>query len=149
MAHEVVHDGPPFAAERRLPPVAELAVGSMALVIIGGIYLAAHIPGRTPLAPAVVLLIGAAILLAAVVVALGRVGEFAWHRFRQVLGWTVLAYIAIAGMIELTFILDGTPSRIMVILTLMLVIFAVDIPLLFAFSVARYQPASSEGGELP
>jgi hypothetical protein len=31
-------------AARRLPPIAELVMASMAMVIAGGIYLAAHLP---------------------------------------------------------------------------------------------------------
>jgi hypothetical protein len=42
-------------------------------------------------------------------------------------------------MIEYVFVADGTPGRPLLVLTLMLAIFAVDIPLILAFSVARYQ----------
>jgi hypothetical protein len=39
------------------------------------------------------------------------------------------------------FIRDDIPSDVMTLLTASLAIFALNIPLLFGFSVARYQPA--------
>ena len=51
-------------SEPKLPPVTQLAMASLALIVAGGIYLAAHIPNHVPLAPAVILLIASALLLA-------------------------------------------------------------------------------------
>jgi hypothetical protein len=44
-------------------------------------------------------------------------------------------------MLEYVFVLDGTRGSTLVVMTVMLAIFAVDVPVLLAFSVARYQPA--------
>lgn len=132
--------------ERSLPPVAEMAVGTMILVIIGGIDIAARLPHQAPLALPIILLVAAAGLLLANVISLSRIGEFAWHTFFTVLKYALLAYLVIAGMLEFVFVLDNTPGTILVILTLMLVIFAVNIPVLFAFSVARYQPVDRPSG---
>ena len=49
-----MNERPPLA-DRRLLPVAEVAVASMVLVIAGGIYMAAHLPARPPLGLAEVL----------------------------------------------------------------------------------------------
>ena len=49
--------------ERRLPPVTEIAMASLALIVAGGIYLSAHLPEHVPLAPAIVLLAASAVLL--------------------------------------------------------------------------------------
>ncbi|HUY53648.1 MAG TPA: hypothetical protein VMV23_00625 [Candidatus Nanopelagicaceae bacterium] len=124
---------------RRLPPVAELAVGSLALIVVGGIYLAAHIPGPVSLVPAIVLWALAAALLLVNAALLSRLSGFAWGRFRQVGGWALLAYAISAGMLEYVFVIDRVPARELVWLSLMLVVYAVDIPLILAFSVARYQ----------
>ncbi|MHB8323849.1 MAG: hypothetical protein ACYDEA_08880 [Candidatus Dormibacteria bacterium] len=129
---------PPRA--RRLPPVAELAVASLSLIVVGGIYLAAHIPGPVALAPAIGLWAGAAFLLAVDAVLLSRLGEFAWSRFRQVGLWALLAYAISAGMLEYVFMIDRVPLAELIWLTLMLAVYALDIPLILAFSVARYQP---------
>jgi hypothetical protein len=127
--------------ERRLPPIAEMAVVTMALVIVGGIDIAAYLPRRAPLGPPIGLLVAAGFLLVANLVALSRLRKFAWDKFFLVGGCALLAYIVIAGMLEYVFVLDHTPRTLLVLMSMMLAIFAVDIPLLFAFSVARYQPA--------
>lgn len=127
--------------ERRLPPIAELAVGSMALIVVGGVYLAANMPRHASLPPAIVVLVLAAGLLAANLVLVSRLEDFAWRTFLRVGAWAQLAYVVIAGMLLYVFVLDGTRGGQLAVLTLMLIVFAVDIPLLLAFSVARYQPA--------
>ncbi|MDA8266242.1 MAG: hypothetical protein M0T79_13035 [Actinomycetota bacterium] len=125
--------------DRKLPPVAEMAVGAMALVVVGGIYLASHLPKAAPLGPAVGLLAAAGALLLADVAVVSRISDFAWDAFFKVGGWALLAYVVIAGMLEYVFVLDHTRGSILVVITLMLLVFALAIPLLMAFSVARYQ----------
>jgi hypothetical protein len=125
---------------RKLPPVAEIAVVSMALVIVGGIFMASHLPAHPPLGFAEVLLVMAAVVLVTNVVLLARLRDFAWASFFLVAKWALLAYLVIAGMLEYIFVLDGTRGQILVVMTCMLAIFAANVPLLLAFSVARYQP---------
>ena len=127
--------------QRALPPVAEVAIASMIFVVIGGIYLAAYLPQIAPLGPAIGLLVAAGVLLIANVVLLSRVRDFAWDTFILVGRWTLVAYVVIAGMLEYVFVVDHTRGSMLVVVTLMLVVYAVDIPVLLAFSVARYQPA--------
>jgi len=129
-------------AERRLPPISEVAVATIAVVVMGGIYLAAHLPRRAPLGPAYGLLGIAGALLLWNVVSLSRLRPFAWDTFFLVGRWALLAYLIFAGMLEFIFIFDHVRGAILVILTLMLAIYAVNIPLLLAFSVARYQPVA-------
>ncbi|HEY2428783.1 MAG TPA: hypothetical protein VGI06_07630, partial [Acidimicrobiales bacterium] len=74
------------------------------------------------------------------VVSLSRLRSFAWATFFLVGKWALVAYLVIAGMLEYVFVLDHTRGSVLVVLTLMLAVFAVNIPLLLAFSVARYQP---------
>jgi hypothetical protein len=130
------------SAGRQLPPVPALGVASMILVVAGGIYLAAHLPRPAPLGPAVGLLIAAGALVLTAAGLVSRLRPFAWSSFSRVAGWSFAAYVVIAGLLEYVFVLDGTRGAVLVVLTLMLVIFAVDIPLLFGFSVARYQEPS-------
>lgn len=131
------HDAP--VMRRRLPPVAELTVGSMALVIVGGIWMASHLPARPPLGPALGLLIAGVVLLATAVVLLARIRPFAWDRLFLVARWALAAYVVIAGMLEFVFVKDGTRGSSLALLTMMLVVFAVDVPLILGFTVARYQ----------
>ena len=124
--------------ERSFPPITELAVVALALIVVGGIYLASYVPRSVPLVPAVALLVLAAALLATNAYLLSRLRGFAWDRFLQVFKWTLLAYAITAGMIAYAFVTDGTRGSVLVVLLLMLVVYSVDIPLILAFSVARY-----------
>jgi hypothetical protein len=124
--------------ERPLPPVTQLAMASMALIVAGGIYLSAHLPRHVPLGPAIALLGASALLLVANLIALSRVREFAWPRFFQVGRWSLLGYLVIAGMIEYVFVRDHIGGGALVVLTLSLAVFAVHVPMLVGFTVARY-----------
>ncbi|MGO9489520.1 MAG: hypothetical protein ACLQBB_10885 [Solirubrobacteraceae bacterium] len=134
--------------ERRLPPVTQIGMTSLALVLAGGIYLAAHLPKHVPLTPAVILLAASIALLLGNMVALARVPDFAWGRFFEVARWALLAYLVIAGMIEYAFLQDHLSGGSLVVLTLSLVVFAVHVPMLIGFTVARYDtgPAPLSGG---
>jgi hypothetical protein len=126
--------------EQRLPPVTQLAVVSMALIVAAGIYIASHLPNEVPLAPAVALLVASALLMAGNLLALSRVPNFNWPLFRDVAKWAALAYCVIAGILEFVFINDGTRGGVLVVLTLSLVVYAVHVPLLIGYTVARYDP---------
>jgi len=126
------------AAARRFPPVAELAIGSLALVVIGGILMASYVPRRPPLGvPLALAAVSTALLLAGVFL-LSRLDQFAWPRFFVVFRWALLAYVISAGMIGFAFIRDHTRGAPLALVTVMLVIFAIDVPLVIAVTVARY-----------
>jgi hypothetical protein len=124
--------------ERRLPPVTEVGMASLALIVAGGIYLSAHLPEHVPLGPAVALLAASALLLVGNLIALARVNDFAWARFFDVAKWSLLAYAVIAGMIEYSFLRNHLRGGPLVVLTLSLVVFAVHVPMLVGFTVARF-----------
>jgi hypothetical protein len=124
--------------ERRLPPVTQLAMASLALIVIGGIYLSAHLPQHVSLTPAVILLAASACLLGVNLVTLARVKDFHWGRFATVARWSLLAYLVIAGMIEYAFVRNHVRGGALVVLTLSLLVFAVHVPTLIGFTVARY-----------
>ena len=126
--------------ERRLPPVTEVGIASMALIVIGGIWIASHLPHHVPLAPAVVLLAASALLVVFNVVSLRRVPDFNWASFFGVAKWAGLAYAITAGMLLYVFIDDGTSGGQLIVLTLSLVVYAIHVPLLIGFTVARYEP---------
>jgi len=124
--------------ERRLPPVTQLGMLSLGLVLVGGIYLSAHLPEHVSLGPAVGLLAASALVFAGNLLALARVKGFAWARFFAVAKWALLAYALISGMIEYVFLRNHTSGGPLVVLTLSLVLFAVNVPVLIGFTVARY-----------
>lgn len=129
----------PSLLDRHLPPVTEIGAASMIAIAAGVIYLAAYLPKHAPLGVAVALLTLAAALQLTNAILLFRLRDFAWDRFFQVGGWALLAYAVIAGMIEYAFIYDKTRGTQLVVMSLMLALFMLNVPVLIAFTVARYQ----------
>ena len=127
-------------SEQRLPPVTELGVVSMALIVTGGISIAAQLPGHVALGLPVALLAASALIMVWNVVSLARAPGFNRPLFIEVARWALLAYCVIAGILEWVFVKDGTRGGVLVVLTLSLVVFAVHVPLLIGFTVARFQP---------
>jgi hypothetical protein len=128
----------PAAEQRRLPPVTEIGMLSLALIVAGGIYLSAHLPKHVPLTPAIILLALSALLLVGNLVALSRVERFAWGRFVNVGKWALLAYAITAALIEFSFVHNHLRGGALVVLSLSLVVYAVHVPMLIGFTVARY-----------
>lgn len=128
----------PTLPDRPMPPVTQVGMASLALIVAGGIYLAAHLPQSVPLGPAIALLILSALLLAGNLISLTRVEGFAWERFFQVGRWALLAYAITAGLIEYAFLRNGLSGGPLVVVTLSLVVYALHVPMLIAFTVARY-----------
>ena len=134
-------------SERRLPPVTQIGMTSLALIVAGGIYLAAHLPNHVPLAPAIALLTVSVLLLAGNLALLARVPDFPWSRFFDIAKWALLAYAIIAGMIEYSFLRDHITGGVLVVLTLSLVVFAVHVPVLIGFTVARFDQAEEPAAD--
>jgi hypothetical protein len=132
-----------MSEERSLPPVTQLGMLSLALVVAAVIYLSAHLPEHVSLGPAIALLALSAVLLIGNVAALWRTEGFAWRRFLEVARWALLAYSIIAGLIEYVFLRNNTSGGPLIVLTLSLVVFALTVPVLIAFTVARYDDPDS------
>jgi hypothetical protein len=132
----------PAPPERTVPPVTQLVIGSLALVIIGGIVMATTFPQPPSLAIPIALLAGSAILFAISLLLLTRHPGFAWPVFFGVARWALLAYLVIAGMIEFAFIHNHASGAPLLVLSLMLLMFALDVPLSIGFTVARFADSS-------
>jgi drug/metabolite transporter (DMT)-like permease len=128
-----------------LPPVARLATLTLALTVAGGIVMASNYGHSPSLMLPTALAIAGTVVLVVNVILLSRIKGFAWDTFFRVFGWALLAYLVIAGILEFVFAFDHTPAKELGLFSAMLALFAVDVPLLLAFSVARYQPAPSAG----
>ena len=134
------------ATEAAVPPepkVTELGMLSIALVAAGVIYIAASLPRHAALGPAVALLAAAVAVLVLNLVLLARRPGFAWWRFRLVAGWMFLVYVVISGMIEYAFLYDHTRGAVLLVLTLLLAVFTLNVPLIAAFTVARFERESA------
>jgi hypothetical protein len=131
--------------DTKYPPVTQIAMVSLALIIAGGIYLSANLPEHVSLAPAVILLVLSAGLMAFNLFSLTRVKDFAWDQFLMVARWSLLAYIVIGGMIEFVFVHNHVRGGTLVVLSLSLLIFSIHVPALMGFTVARYHQAPDPG----
>jgi hypothetical protein len=125
-------------AVRRFPPVAELTTVSLALVVVGGILMASYAPRRPPLGGPAALALASAVLLLAGVFLLSRLREFNWGRFFLVFRWALLAYVISAGIIGFAFVRDHIRGAPLALVAVMLAIYALDVPVIIAFTVARY-----------
>ena len=131
----------PELPEQKLPPVTELGMLSLALIVAGGIYLSANLPAHVSLGPAVALLAASACLLVGNLALLSRVDGFAWARFFAVAKWALLAYAVTAGLIEYVFVRNHLKGGALIVLSLSLVVYAVHVPTLIGFTAARYADA--------
>jgi hypothetical protein len=129
----------PEALRAGYPPAAELATVSLALVVVGGVFMAAYFPTPPPLAVPIALVAISALLLGSAIVLLARWRDFAWAPFSLVARWALVAYVISAGMIEFSFVRNHASGAPLLVVSLMLVLFAVDVPLIIAVTVARYQ----------
>jgi len=129
----------PGTATRKLPPVDLVAVVSMVLVIVSTIYMAARISqGVTIAIPAALVAAGGAVILAGLGI-VGSLGDFPKRTFQRVALWVLVGYGSIAGMLEYVFVRDGMRGERLVVMSLGLLVFALDVTVLLGFSVARYQ----------
>ncbi len=129
----------PSVLDRRLPPVAQLTVASLILMLSSGVYLAAHLPRTPPLGPVVGLLIAGSVLTVVAMVLLSRVRPFAWGTFFLVARWALLAYAVLSAVGAFVFLYDHTRGSTLAVLLCTLVVFAIDVPTVIAFTVARYE----------
>ena len=120
------------------PPVTQLTMASLALVLVGGIVMVGSYPRPASLTAPWLLLAGSAALAGVSLLLLARHTGFAWAVFFRVARWALLAYVLIAAMIEFSFIHNGVQGTPLVLLSLMLVMFALDVPLSIGFTVARF-----------
>ena len=134
-------------SQRKHPPFTEVGMLSLALVVIGGIYLSSHIPQHVSLGLPTALLIASAALVAINLALLSRVPGFAWFRFFQVGKWALAAYLFTAALIEYAFLRNHLKGGPLVILTLSLLVYAVQVPAMIAFTVARYETPAGDGAD--
>jgi len=140
---------PASVLSRRFPPVAGLTTASLGLVVVGGILMASYAPRRPPLGVPVAITVVSAVLLLVSGFLTSRLRPFARDRFFLVFRWALLAYVISAGMIGFAFIKDHVRGAPLAVVFVMLVIFALDVPLVIAFTVARYSSPAGHAGSLP
>lgn len=141
MTHVTTAPVRPF--ERKLPPVIPVAMFGLTLAITGGVLVVAQIGEKPSLAVPTIFMAGAIVLELAAIAMLLTIRPFAWARFALVVRWALLAYVLQSAIIEWSFIINDVPGRPLTVLTAGLVVFATIVPLMIAFTVARYQSVTA------
>jgi membrane-bound acyltransferase YfiQ involved in biofilm formation len=125
-------------------------VATLIVVVAGGVYMTAR-AGRSLVWPIPLALLGvAAVLFVVNLVLLFTRAHRATYRFDvfwRVGGWAFLAYLVIGGMLEYVFVLDHLRGSRLAVITGLLALFIVDVPLILAFTVARYQAVTGGRAE--
>ncbi len=124
---------------RNLPPVNLLCVISMAFVIGAGVYMVSEIPYAPNYAVVFSLVIVSLLVFLVNVAMLAKVSMFNWKVFFQVIRWTLVAYAVISGVLIYVFVFDKMSSKSLSLLIAALILFALNVPLNIAFTVAQYQ----------
>ena len=126
--------------ERSMPPVTGLGMASLACAVVSGVIVASQVGMDDPPMVVPTMFVAAALLLEiATVVVLVRIRPFAWDRFRLVFSVGLAAYVLQSAIIAWAFVINDVPAGPMTILSLGLVVFATIVPVMLAFTVARYQ----------
>lgn len=123
---------------RDSPPVAKVGMLALAVFAAGGIYVSFRLPHHIALAPAAVLLGLSALLLVGNLFTLTRVRGLALDRFLESGYWAMLACLPIAGLIVYELVRDHVSGGPLLMLTLTVAVYAVHVPMLIGFAVARY-----------
>ena len=135
----MVNTHEPYAGDTIRSPIRLFAIGSIVCAMLSAGIMAAYVTQPAPLGWSTGFLVASALLLLATVVSLVRRRNFAWRRFFIVAKFVVVMTLAIASMLEYVFVFDGTRGTSLVIGTIVLAIAAIDIPILWGFSVARHE----------
>ena len=86
----------------------------------------------------ILLALSAALMAVNVVLAHASEGLCLGPVLRGRASWSLLAYLVIGGMIEFVFVRNHVRGGTLVVLTLSLLVFAIHVPTLIGFTVARY-----------
>lgn len=129
----------PYVGDTTRSPVVTCTVGSLVCAFLGVGIIAAYLPQQPPLGWSVAFLAASVVLLAAAVAFLLRRRPFAWGLFFAVGRWVLVMALIFAAMGVYVMIVDGTSGAPLMVMTAVLVLSAVDIPLVIAFNVARHE----------
>ncbi|HTO01654.1 MAG TPA: hypothetical protein VL068_13375 [Microthrixaceae bacterium] len=125
--------------ERKVPPVVPVGMVGLTLAITGGILVVAQIGEKAALTIPTIFVIGAILLEIVAIGMATTIRPFAWVQFGKVFRWALLAYVLQSAIIEWSFIINDVPGRPLAVLTAGLVVFATVVPVMIAFTTARYQ----------
>lgn len=134
----------PYAGDTKSSPVIACITGAVISCILAAGIIIAHFPESAPMWGSIMWLGIAATLTIATITLILRKKPFARKRFFTVAKWVFLYILVLTGMGEYVIIFDGTRGEPLVLITVILLLFLVNIPMLWGFSVARHERTSSQ-----
>ena len=129
----------PYLGDTTHSPIRLFAMGSLLCAILSAGIMTAYVVQPPPLGWSSGFLFASMLFLLATVVGLVRRSGFAWGRFFTVAKYVVLMTLVITSMLEYVFVFDGMRGKPLVVMSVVLGITAIDIPILWGFSVARHE----------
>ena len=139
----MVNTPQPYARDTKSSPVIACIIGTIISCILAAGIIIAHIPEPAPMWGSVMWVCIAAVLTIATIVLILRKRPFARKLFFKVAKWVFLYILVLTGMGEYVIVFDGTRGEPLVVMTIILLLFLVNIPMLWGFSVARHERTSS------
>jgi hypothetical protein len=134
----------PFAGDTKNSMVVVcITVTVISCILAAGIIIA-RFPGPAPLWGSIMWIgIAFGLTLISMVLILRR-KPFAREVFFKVAKWVFLYMLVLSGIGEYVLVFDGTRGEPLVIMTIILVLFLINVPMLWGYSVARHEPASDQ-----
>ena len=134
------HSPQPYAGDTKISLIVGCMVGTIVACILALGIVIAYMPEPAPLwGPFMWAGIGAVLTVASVIqIALKK--RFNRKLFFKVAKWAFLYILVLSGMGEYIVVYDGTRGVTLVIMTITLLLFLFNIPMLWGFSVARHEP---------
>ena len=129
----------PYAGDTKSSPVVACITATIISCILAAGIIIARLPGPAPLWGSVLWVSVASVLTIATVVLILRKRPFARGLFFRVAKWVFLYILVLSGVGEYVIVFDGTRGTPLVIMTVVLVLFLINIPMLWGFSVARHE----------
>lgn len=129
----------PYAGDTKTSPVIVcMTLTVISCILAAGIMLA-HFPGPAPLWGSWLWIgVAAGLTIVSAVLVAGK-KPFSRRIFLTVAKWVFLYMLVLSGVGEYVLVFDGTRGEALVILTAILLLFLINIPMLWGFSVARHE----------
>lgn len=130
----------PYAGDTKVSPIVACMVGTIVSCILALGIVIAHIPEQAPLWGSIMWAGIGTVLTVASIIQIARKKRFDRKLFFKVAKWAFLYILVLSGMGEYIIVFDGTRGETLVIMTITLLLFLFNIPMLWGFSVARHEP---------
>ena len=129
----------PYAGDTSTSPVVVCITGTIISCILAAGIIISRMPGPAPMWGSVMWMCIAIVLTLVSIVLIIRKKPFARKLFFKVAKWVFLYILVLTGVGEYVLVFDGVRGETLVVMTTILLLFLVNIPMLWGFSVARHE----------